>query len=112
MYRTSSDPWTGTAAFNTYLRLQGAKVGKQVRGTHSGHGGGFAGAPSCLAACTACAASNCPTASHHLTPHLPLPTLCLPGVAGREVCVPGARPADHWRLRVGLLRRHRGVQHW
>lgn len=31
MYRTASDPWTGTAAFNTYLRLQGAKVGKQVR---------------------------------------------------------------------------------
>lgn len=30
MYRTASDPWTGTAAFNTYLRLQGAKVGKQA----------------------------------------------------------------------------------
>lgn len=37
MYRTSSDPWTGTEAFNSYMRALGAKVGKQVR-TGAGRG--------------------------------------------------------------------------
>lgn len=74
MYRTSSDPWTGTAAFNTYLRLQGAKVGKQVRPTRS--------RPARLPACLGCGCrphapalphTHAAILTHHGHPSLPPP---------------------------------------
>ena len=94
MYRTSSDPWTGTAAFNTYLRLQGAKVGKQVRmRTWAGHLCMQVRGRRCFGLLLFWPARLTSHLCSLLPPHRhPLAS----GLAGREVCVLRARPADHW----------------